>query len=112
MLECHRESCHNYPQSAAGFKPAQETALISGRTGLHAMGGAMDSSELNNRLQPLEERLAFQERAIDELNDAVLQQQQQIDQLNRQLAAITRSLEQLAEQAHGGDLPHEKPPHY
>jgi SlyX protein len=72
----------------------------------------MHLPDLDARLRPLEERLAFQERAIDELNEAVLRQQQQIDQLNRQLAALTRGLEQLAEQGQGGDLPHEKPPHY
>jgi SlyX protein len=72
----------------------------------------MNAPEVDARLRPLEERLAFQERVIDELNAAILRQQQQLDQLNRQLAAITRGLEQLAEQAQGGDLPHEKPPHY
>jgi SlyX protein len=73
---------------------------------------AMNAPDVETRCKALEERMAFQERVIDELNEAVLRQQQQLDQLNRQLAALTSGLEQLAEQAQGGDLPHEKPPHY
>jgi SlyX protein len=72
----------------------------------------MDSLEAGDRLRLLEERLAFQERLIDQLNEAVLHQQQRLDQLTRQLAVMTQSLEQLAAQSQGGDLPHEKPPHY
>jgi uncharacterized coiled-coil protein SlyX len=72
----------------------------------------MDAPDFDARLRPLEERLSFQERVIDELNEAVLRQQQQIDQLKGQLGALTRGMEQLAEQAQEGDLPHEKPPHY
>jgi SlyX protein len=73
---------------------------------------AMHDADLDARLRPIEERLAFQERVIDELNAAILSQQQQLDRLKGQLAALTRGLEQLAGQAQGGDLPHERPPHY
>ena len=72
----------------------------------------MNASDVEARCKALEERMAFQERMLEELNEAVLRQRQQLDQLSLQMAAVTRALEQLAEQAQGGDLPHEKPPHY
>jgi SlyX protein len=72
----------------------------------------MNTPDVEARCKALEERMAFQERTLEELNEAVLHQQQRLDQLSGQMAALTRALEQLAEQAQGGDLPHEKPPHY
>jgi len=59
----------------------------------------------------LEEKIMFQQRALDELNSVVLRQQTDLDRLGRELHALRTTVQQLIE--HGGeDLPHEKPPHY
>lgn len=63
-----------------------------------------------DRLTALEERLTFQQRLIDELNQAILAQGVDISRLQRELAQSRAAIEQLA--AGEGDLPHEKPPHY
>ena len=67
---------------------------------------------MEKRLTELESRIAFQEDAIQKLNDVVVQQQHLIDQiaikqkiLQEQLTAIEPSL--LADQEH--ETP---PPHY
>lgn len=64
------------------------------------------------RLQALEERLSFQQRVLDELNEAVLNQDRRLVQLDRELARLRTHVQRLAELSPGEDLPHEKPPHY
>ena len=59
------------------------------------------------RLAELETAMAFQEREITKLREAVLEQQKQLERL----AALCATLRQKASQAPEGDLPHEKPPH-
>lgn len=68
-----------------------------------------------NPLSPiieLEERIMFQQRALEELNSVVLQQQSEIDRLGHELRAVRALVQQSIEQGAGEDLPHEKPPHY
>ncbi|MEM9354310.1 MAG: SlyX family protein [Planctomycetota bacterium] len=62
--------------------------------------------------QKLEEQLAFQQHALDELHSVVLTQQQELEALRREIARLTAAVEQIKEQGWGEDLPHEKPPHY
>lgn len=57
----------------------------------------------------LEERLAYQQHLLDQLNGVVLQQRGEIDRLARELAALRDSLNELNT---GENLPYEKPPHY
>lgn len=64
------------------------------------------------RLIEIETRIAYQEDAQRELNDALLRQQQEIDQLRRLCHGLK---EALAELAQGGPRPtptEERPPHY
>jgi SlyX protein len=65
---------------------------------------------LEQRIQALEERLAYQQRLLEELNEVVLEQRGELDRLSRQAVASRATIEQLL--AQGEDLPHEKPPHY
>lgn len=65
-----------------------------------------------DRLTALEERLTFQQRLIDELNQAILAQGVDISRLQRELAQCQSAMERLAADGGEGDLPHEKPPHY
>ncbi len=62
----------------------------------------------------LESKIAFQEKAIADLNDALVGQtravfelQRRIELLERLVGGINRRLEENAE-----PLPYEKPPHY
>jgi len=60
----------------------------------------------------LEQRIMFQQRTLDQLNEVVLQQQAEIDRLGKELRALRALFQQSIEQGAGEDLPHEKPPHY
>jgi uncharacterized coiled-coil protein SlyX len=60
----------------------------------------------------MEERLTFQQQAIDDLHEVVLRHEQQLEAMSRELARLTTALGHLAALAQGSDLPHEKPPHY
>jgi SlyX protein len=60
------------------------------------------------RIAELETRLAFQERAIEKLQEALLEQQKRLERLS----ALCESLKKKALEPPGEDLPHEKPPHY
>lgn len=59
------------------------------------------------RIAELETRLAFQDRAIEKLQSALLEQQKQLERL----ATLCERLKKKALEGPGEDLPHEKPPH-
>ncbi|MCH2113380.1 MAG: SlyX family protein [Pirellulales bacterium] len=60
----------------------------------------------------LEEKLSFQQRALEELNQVVLAQQVELDRLRNEMASYRKLIEGLQGDRLGEDLPHEKPPHY
>jgi uncharacterized coiled-coil protein SlyX len=63
----------------------------------------------DNRLVRLEEKLAYQDKTIAELNDMVVRLHRGVDALSKRLEAVERTLRSdLA----GRDMPIEKPPHY
>jgi SlyX protein len=65
------------------------------------------------RLTALEERLSFQQRLIEELNEVLLTHRNDVTRLERQLSQCVAAVERLAASRGGeDDLPHEKPPHY
>ena len=70
-----------------------------------------ESQADGDRLLAVEERLTFQQRAVEQLNEVVLRHERRIEELCRELAAYATTLEGLSRQA-DEDLPHEKPPHY
>jgi len=65
-----------------------------------------------DRLTAVEERLMFQQRQIDELNQVILAQAADISRLQRELAHSRSAIERLVAAGAEEDLPHEKPPHY
>jgi uncharacterized coiled-coil protein SlyX len=67
--------------------------------------------DVDQRLREVEERLSFQQREIEQLNEVILSHEQHLEALRREARQITESLRQLAEFP-GQDLPQEKPPHY
>jgi SlyX protein len=60
----------------------------------------------------LEEKIMFQQRGLDELNEVVLRQQSELEQLRREVHSLRTLAERAIEQGGAEDLPHEKPPHY
>ena len=63
------------------------------------------------RVLDLEEKIMFQQRALDELNEVVLSQQSELERLHREVESL-RALAERAVQQGSEDLPHERPPHY
>ncbi len=73
---------------------------------------ASHSPDEKQRLDDLEENLTFQQRALDQMNEVILQQQNELTKLRRELTRYRTEVDRLAESGSGDDLPHEKPPHY
>ena len=69
-----------------------------------------DPKALTDRLDRLEERLAFQDDTIETLNRTITEQWAKIDALTRQLAVLNERLQEAESQ-----MPrpaNEPPPHY
>ncbi|MFL6548883.1 MAG: SlyX family protein [Povalibacter sp.] len=63
-------------------------------------------------IERLELKLAFLERANQELSDVVYRQQQQIDALRLQVQGLMGQLESLREEPTKYSAEQERPPHY
>ncbi len=68
-------------------------------------------SEVDERLQVLENRTLYQDRTIEELNDVVTKQQDQMDVLTTEVKRLRELLESAEQDGiDGGEEP--PPPHY
>jgi uncharacterized coiled-coil protein SlyX len=67
-------------------------------------------SELSERVDALEARIAYQDDTIETLNATITEQWKQIDALTRQVAALNDRLQE-AEARSPGPV-NERPPHY
>jgi SlyX protein len=63
-------------------------------------------------LERLESKIAFLERASQELSDVLYRQQQQIEDLRQRLAALQGRMEAVQVEQRPPSLDDEKPPHY
>jgi len=70
----------------------------------------MSEKELSARIDALEERLTYQDDAIEQLNQTITAQWKQIDALTRQLAALSERLQEA--EANAPAPASERPPHY
>lgn len=61
------------------------------------------------RLVKLEEKLAYQDKLIDELNDVVTALNRSHSELTKRLEILERAYRELAAPR---EMPNEKPPHY
>lgn len=64
-----------------------------------------------DRFINIEIKLAYAEDMVDSLNERIHEQQKQIDKLEQLCAALAQHARN-ASQSSGGQLPHERPPHY
>ena len=67
-------------------------------------------SELSERIDALEARVAYQDDAIETLNETITAQWKQIDALTRQVAALSERLQEAEARSPGPA--NERPPHY
>lgn len=70
-----------------------------------------DVATLTARVVELEAGRAFQDRAIDDLNEAITAQWKLIDELKREIARLTAEVRENAA-ADGTGEPEPPPPHY
>jgi SlyX protein len=70
----------------------------------------MSETELSARIDALEERLAYQDETIEQLNQTITAQWKQIDMLTRQLALLSERLQEA--EANAPAPASERPPHY
>ena len=66
-----------------------------------------------DRLVEIETKIAFQEKTIKDLSDAIYEQQQEIERLGDICTALAKRVKEISEVTFGIDAPaNEKPPHY
>jgi SlyX protein len=75
----------------------------------HRLG---DHMPMDERLVDLEARLAFQERALQELNDVVVRQQQDIGRLTKELEALRTQVRSVMPALVAPQSEETPPPHY
>lgn len=66
----------------------------------------------NDRVSALEERIAYQDRAIEDLSATVTDQWKQIEELKRELAKLTDQLREVESSIDRTGAPEPPPPHY
>ena len=66
--------------------------------------------EIDRRIQILEEKIEYQDKTIDALNDVVIEQQSQLNTIEEQLGRVRSILAAMHERPLEGDDP--PPPHY
>jgi SlyX protein len=67
-------------------------------------------SELSDRIDALEARIAYQDDTIETLNATITEQWKQIDALTRRVAALNNRLQEAEARSPGPS--NERPPHY
>jgi SlyX protein len=69
-------------------------------------------SNTDARIEALEVRVAYQDRVIEELNEAVTAQWKQLDRLAKDVARMSDRIKSVEESVPGSDAPDPPPPHY
>lgn len=71
-----------------------------------------DRDALEQRLEQLESRQAFQDDTQNSLSDVLARQAQEIATLQRQVEHLAQRLQEALEGAGGADADQQPPPHY
>ena len=65
------------------------------------------------KLIELEEKIAYLDHTIEELNKVVFRQMQKIDELEEMIKHLSTQIEQLKDDSKGGaQVANDRPPHY
>lgn len=67
---------------------------------------------LEQRMDDLETRLAFQDDAMNTMSEELIQQQRIVERLQAQVAALIKRQEELSSQVGQGGIEDAPPPHY
>lgn len=67
---------------------------------------------LENRILALEERTAFQDQAIDDLNTTITDQWKQLETFKREIARLTDEMREMEAANDGAGRKDPPPPHY
>lgn len=67
---------------------------------------------MNDLFERIELKIAFLERANNELSDVVYRQQQEIDSLRERLARLQNQMDAVKQQDRPYTAEEERPPHY
>jgi uncharacterized coiled-coil protein SlyX len=68
-----------------------------------------ETRDAETRLLVLEEKVAYQDKTIAELNDVVVALNRRVDELRLRLESTERTVRQ---ELGARDMPNERPPHY
>jgi SlyX protein len=71
-----------------------------------------DPDAIQARIEALEVRVAYQDKVIEDLNQAVIDQWKKIDALRRQLNEVLDRVQEVEDNAGGPAAPEPPPPHY
>lgn len=69
-------------------------------------------TDTDARIDALEEKIAFQDQVIEDLNAAVTDQWREIDMLKRQLANLVEEVKEMELEARAPQGREPPPPHY
>ncbi|MGV6852658.1 MAG: SlyX family protein [bacterium] len=72
----------------------------------------MKLSELENRIETLEMRTAFQENTLQQLDDVIIQQQKQLDHLETANQLLIQKIDEMSDSQGEQAQVDERPPHY
>lgn len=71
-----------------------------------------ETARLNERIDALEMRIAYQDQTIEELNTALTDLWKQLEDTNRQLARLGAQVKDIEQNATFSGEPEPPPPHY
>ncbi|MDP2298129.1 MAG: SlyX family protein [Pseudolabrys sp.] len=71
-----------------------------------------ENNPIAARIEALEMRVAYQDRTIEELNEAISRQWNEIDGLTRQIARLGDQLQEVRDAAGATGETEPPPPHY
>ena len=71
-----------------------------------------DIEALQARIEALEMSRAHQERAVEDLSEALAAQWKQLEALSRQVARLADQVQEAQTAGGGGETPEPPPPHY
>jgi uncharacterized coiled-coil protein SlyX len=75
-------------------------------------GAGPGAIEMNEELERIEMKIAFLERANNELSDVVYRQQQELTALGERVAVLANRLDAVKADAQTYSVEDERPPHY
>jgi len=86
--------------------------MVAPSTNPNRTAAMTEPNALDARAEALEMRVAFQERTIEDLNEAIARQWKEIDALGRKVARLEEQIQDLRASAAAPGESEPPPPHY